>query len=645
LDQTVAVKVLKPLLMTDPDFVNRFKQEAKLAANLQHSHLVRIFNFVEHEGRLGIVSDFLPQGDLKERMSEAALSLDEIPSILEQVGQALDYMHREGMVHRDVKPSNILFNAEGQAVLTDFGIAKALQGTHTGGDSGGTSYAHTTGGSVGTPAYMAPEQIMGDEVDGRADVYALGIVAYEMITGTVPFRGPTTKIHHSHVYEPPPALTTQLPTVPPALSAVVLRALEKDPERRYATAGDFAQALREAVVRAKDAWLANQLAVIDERVAQEDLDLAIERLVLLLRFFPHREDVAEKLETVRHLKQFDKHYAEVRKAWLDAKARAESLTALVPDAPDPEHILERLLNAQADTRAEEQPERPVAATDVPAWIPTVAVVTVILTAIIQIFLRSTYGDHRNLSTLASLYRPSTYAVLALPALAAALIRWWPGPRSGRRWLAWLTLGFRLFALHTASNLLLRPTYSMRAFNPLQGSWAALDLLSVLALGALLWSLVPHRRKPAASALSAFGALSVVVSFIFAWENSPLKIYMGYDLLDGAELVWWMQNGLVLLPALALFSNLLLCPRPDSSPPSAAGWRAIVGMGLGGLALVSVAGMALIIVTGTSHLLGRSVDSYIDEPALGLWILIEGLATLWIGTTMHALRVLREIKTD
>lgn len=393
LDQTVALKILKPVLMANPDFVARFKQEAKLAAKLQHSHLVRIMNFVEDADRLGIVSEFLSGGDLKQRMSKQALSLHGIARILTHIGSALDYMHAQEMIHRDVKPSNILFNAEGQAVLTDFGVAKALRGAQVemGSDSAEAYYVTTTGGTVGTPAYMAPEQIMGEAMDGRVDVYALGIVAYEMLTGTVPFNGPPTKVHHGHVYETPPALIEKSPALPPMLSDVVLKALAKKPEERYAMAGAFTQAFTDAVEQVEGEWLPGQLKEIDREVkGEEALNGAVARLEVWAQLFPYREDIAKQLKQLRARKRFEDLYDDVRQRWDQARSRAEELVALVPDAPDPDRILARLLDKPAEP-ADEPSDTP---TDrkLPIWVSGVL-------AIIALVLGLGLGTQIDLSVL------------------------------------------------------------------------------------------------------------------------------------------------------------------------------------------------------------------------------------------------------
>jgi serine/threonine protein kinase len=634
LDQTVALKVLKPVLMADPEFVARFKQEAKLAAKLHHSHLVRIINFVEDAGRLGIVSDYLPGGDLKARLAEGRMPLKEAAAILEQVGQALDYMHEREMVHRDVKPSNVLFDAEGQAVLTDFGIVKALHGTQIDAEnSGALSYATTTGGAVGTPAYMAPEQIMGEEMDGRVDVYALGIVAYEMVTGTVPFKGPTTRVHISHVQEQPLAPAEVAPGVPPSISKVVLKALEKEPQARYATAGEFTRAFRQALAQAEERWLAQQLAEIDAWIAAgEGFAPALERLELLVQLFPDHQELVDKLEEVRKRSRYDELYEDVRDLWERARERAAEIVALIPHAPDPDQILARLLAERAKPKAAEVPA-------ISPWIPNVAVALVLVSTLVQLLLSGTYADYRGVSYL---YQTGSPLVLLLPALAALLIRWWPGELAGRRTLAWGSLAFRLFVMHITSNVFVRPPTNVSTLELIQIAWAGLDLLSVMGLATLLWILTPRRRGTAASVLANLGALAVGVSLISGWVSTPLKTSMGYDFLEGNRFPWWIQDGLVLLPVVALLNSLLLAPSLPGESSTRARRRALASVVVGGLTLGGALGLALIQIRSAAHLY---TGALLEDATVGLWLLLAGLALLWGGTSLGALRVLRRTRVE
>src|SRR6185369_11219638 len=167
------------------------------------------------------------------------LSLDQVGRILDQVSGALDYAHSRGIVHRDLKPVNILMDEQGNAFLTDFGIAKLAQS--------GTILTQA-GMATGTPAYMAPEQWRGEPVDARSDIYALGIVLFEMLTGNIPFTGETPfRIMHMHIYEGPPSIRQLKPGLPRGIDQVIAKALAKDREERYASAGEMAAAFKAAL--------------------------------------------------------------------------------------------------------------------------------------------------------------------------------------------------------------------------------------------------------------------------------------------------------------------------------------------------------------------------------------------------------------
>jgi len=180
LDRTVALKVLAPHLLWDPTFVQRFQWEAKVAANLDHPHIVTIHEVSQIEGVYLIAMQFLEGRTLSQILeAEGPLPVSQVQAIIEQIASALDYAHARGFVHRDVKPSNIIVSEDGQATLTDFGLVKAGEGTKL----------STTGVVFGTPEYMSPEQAEGEKLDARSDVYSLGVVLFEMLAGRPPLRG------------------------------------------------------------------------------------------------------------------------------------------------------------------------------------------------------------------------------------------------------------------------------------------------------------------------------------------------------------------------------------------------------------------------------------------------------------------------
>lgn len=234
----VAIKVMLPHLLTDREFVQRFQQEAIVAANLNHSNIVTIYEVAQHEGYFFIVMEYVEGQSLEQLVvSEGALSLERSVHILRQVADALDFAHQRQFIHRDIKPANILLTPEKKAVISDFGIAKALKG------SGATANLTTTGTIIGSPAYMSPEQIIGQEVDYRTDLYSIGVVAYEMFSGRAPFSGATTAILYAQVNTPPPNIGEIQPNLPPHVGIALSRMLAKQPSERYSTASAFVEVL------------------------------------------------------------------------------------------------------------------------------------------------------------------------------------------------------------------------------------------------------------------------------------------------------------------------------------------------------------------------------------------------------------------
>jgi hypothetical protein len=235
----VALKVLPKQLAAEPEYMSRFEREARVLANLQHPHILAVFDFGEADGYTYIVMPYVESGTLDEFLQGSPLTLSQIRSVISQVGDALDYAHARGVVHRDIKPSNILLDERENCLLTDFGISKILEGT---------ARLTETGGIVGTPAYMSPEQGRGRPVDGRSDVYSLGIVLYEMATGRVPYTAETPiAVIFKHIEDPLPLPREVNPALPEAVENVILKAIAKQPEERFATAGEMVRALRAAI--------------------------------------------------------------------------------------------------------------------------------------------------------------------------------------------------------------------------------------------------------------------------------------------------------------------------------------------------------------------------------------------------------------
>ena len=236
LEREVAIKVLPPDVAQDDQVVRRFQQEAKTAAKLDHPNIIPIYR-VESEGGLNyFVMKYVSGTSLEDLLErKEGLSIPEIQRILWEAACALGHAHQRGVVHRDVKPANIMFDHDARAMLTDFGISKALQAA-----TGFTA----TGMIIGTPHYMAPEQAKGAPVDGRADQYSLAVVGYRMMTGELPFAGDSIHtILYKHIFEEPPRAAARRTDAPEFLSAAISRAMAKEPGHRYATMEEFASAV------------------------------------------------------------------------------------------------------------------------------------------------------------------------------------------------------------------------------------------------------------------------------------------------------------------------------------------------------------------------------------------------------------------
>jgi serine/threonine protein kinase len=233
LDREVAIKVLPPDMMGDGQLMARFQQEGKTAAKLDHPNIIPIHR-VESEGGLAyIVMKYVSGQSLEEKLSQrkGRLPIPQVRQLLRQAALALGHAHRRHVVHRDVKPANIMLDEDGRAILTDFGISKAVQGT---------TQITSTGTIIGTPHYMSPEQAKGRNVDGRTDQYALAIVGYRALTGKLPFEGDAQSILYQQVHEPPPSVLERRPDTPPDLRVAIERALAKDPKARFSNMEEFA---------------------------------------------------------------------------------------------------------------------------------------------------------------------------------------------------------------------------------------------------------------------------------------------------------------------------------------------------------------------------------------------------------------------
>jgi serine/threonine-protein kinase len=259
LGSPVVLKVLLGHLARDAEMRERFRREAEAAAQLAHPFICQILDYGDVDDIIFIVMPYLSGGSMADLLVKGGAVAPEIASAAcAQVAVALDYAHRHGVVHRDVKPDNILFDGDGNALITDFGIATAR-------------FHHRltmTGRAMGTPHYMSPEQAMGKLVDGRSDLYAMGVLLYEMLTGFPPFDGADSySIGYKHVHEMPVPPDVVSSRTPPELAAITMKCLAKNPAERYQRGQDLADALIGFLAQQRDpgelraAWLSRRLGI------------------------------------------------------------------------------------------------------------------------------------------------------------------------------------------------------------------------------------------------------------------------------------------------------------------------------------------------------------------------------------------------
>ena len=240
----VALKTMPAGYLGDPQFRQRFEREAAIIARLQHPGIVPVHDFGEEDGRLFLVMRLMEGGSLQERLDGRPVSLRVVAKLFNGLASALDAAHSKGIVHRDLKPGNILFDEWDEPYLTDFGIVKILEDNETA--------LTKTGGILGTPAYMSPEQVQGEDIDGRSDIYALGVILYEMLTGVQPYQANTPfSVAVKHINEPVPLILEANEELPLEMQVVIARTMAKDREDRYPTARALAAEL-DALVRDND---------------------------------------------------------------------------------------------------------------------------------------------------------------------------------------------------------------------------------------------------------------------------------------------------------------------------------------------------------------------------------------------------------
>jgi tRNA A-37 threonylcarbamoyl transferase component Bud32 len=233
-DREVALKVLPREMLHDPQFRSRFDRELKIVAGLEHPAIVPVYDVGEEDGQPYFVMRYMNGGSLAGEIEKGKFSIEDAARIIEKVAHGLAYAHKKGVVHRDLKPDNILFDNTGAPFISDFGVAKLTESTSS----------LTGSGVIGTPAYMSPEQAQGVEIDSRSDVYGLGVIVYQMLSGQQPYIADTPMgVVVKHITEPVPEILKTLPSLPYEVDQLIKTSMAKDKAKRYATAVDLSKAL------------------------------------------------------------------------------------------------------------------------------------------------------------------------------------------------------------------------------------------------------------------------------------------------------------------------------------------------------------------------------------------------------------------
>ena len=627
LHRPVAIKVLASHLAWEDAFVERFLREARTAAKLDHPNIVTIYDVGQQDSIYYLVMRQIEGDALRDIIArEGPLPPARAARILGQVASALDYAHSRGVVHRDVKPGNMLVEAGDRVTLTDFGIARAAEGTRL----------TATGISLGTPEYMSPEQALGQPTDGRTDVYSLGIVLYEMLTGKVPFHADTpiaTLMQQAHT--PPPSPRTVVSSLSTEIETVVLKALAKRPEDRYTSAGDLGRTMDRMVTQDRAAQLRRQVAEARSWIASGQYDRAIKHLEALARAHPGDAQITAGLAEAREQARLARLYGEVHQLWGQARAKAQQILTTAPGYADPDRILARLHGQRVEATREQEEEWP-------RWLAPLALASTAIGSL----------------AAAIPYRPSVLwvvnpAVCLLFVLLAVLSTRPAIPLRVRRALAIFDLALVLLTVALTKAVVPLP-YLFGALSWSEGLAYLLQSGILLGSVAICWMLFARRRTGWVTALIALGGLLVLLSYTLEWIQLPdLPWDRGYDLVyqrryplfDGNTDPWWIDIAyplwlrcvVVLLPAMGLLGALLLPAAADDPDPTRRRLKAAGGILLAALALLGM------IISGTPYFLlfevGRPIYLF-SVGYLGWWLMLAGLASVLLGVILHGLPILR-----
>ena len=327
LGNQVAIKVLSMGLSGDDIARKRFTQEAQAASVLEHPHIVRILDLDEDDGQVFIAMEYVAGSNLKKRLAEpTSLTQKDIFRILGQVSEALDYAHSMSILHRDVKPENILLALDGSAHLSDFGLVGVAEAAHL-------------GSVAGNAAYISPEQAEGKTPDGRSDQYSLAVLAYELLVGELPFKGDSsTATALLHVTRQPPNPRSINPQLADEVSEVLLKGLAKDPANRYTSCSDFTQTLVRTMEEGQHRQYRELIAESRSLLENGQISEARARLDMARKLLLERPELQDSISELEAASETAENYEQMLADWQTAQQEARNVLEVFPDYPDSEGI-------------------------------------------------------------------------------------------------------------------------------------------------------------------------------------------------------------------------------------------------------------------------------------------------------------------